>query len=313
MKKLNKSLSKRVLTVLNKDANFRDAYQMVCNRSITKPYLVGGKLYRTLIELTYDYPARSHSCDFDFAANEIRSKKRYKKKKIYNPLTELYEVKKFAVPSRYDGSINMRTDSGAKIDLIGISGLASVKTKKQPLSIQGYLGCVPLSVQAIAMDVDRCEIFGKIGLDSINEKYVWVNNEEVLKEYIKRVGGTADNYLKTKADSIKFGCHVKTPKRNQYSSFGYGYGYESPHLQWQQEAQTISEHETALLAGQQAALQEYANTLTATQGQYVQDVMDTNVGAQVFVVAGNLYCVFDGRTWSYDGNVFNIVETNTAV
>lgn len=308
MKKLSKNLSKRLLTVLNKDANFRDAYQMVCNRSKTKPYLVGGKLYRTLIELTYDYPARSHSCDFDFAANEIRSKKRYKKKKVWNEFNQEYEYKKVATPSRYDGSIEMHTNSGAKIDLISIAELALIKSKKLPLSIEGYLSSVPLSIQAIAMDIDRCEIFGKIGLDSINEKYVWVNNEEVLKEYIKHTGGTADRYLKSKADSIKFGCHVKsTLNRNPCVS---EYGYDYPYLEWEQEnLQTFFQGESPIMA---TTLQEYANTLTVRQEQFIQNVVDANLGSQLFVIAGHLYCTFEDRTWSYDGTRFNLIETETA-
>ncbi len=195
MKKLSKNLSRRVFATLNKDPNFKDAYQMVCNRSKTKPYLVGGKLYRTLIELIYDYPARSHSCDFDFAAVEIIKKKKKKKKRqsfvTHDGTTQYIDdaddapfdghYKKRREKSPYNGeSITMRTDSGAKIDLISIPDLKAVRDGKQPATIEGYLNSVPLSIQAIAMDLDRCEIFGKTGIDSINEKYVWVNNEDVL-------------------------------------------------------------------------------------------------------------------------------------
>jgi len=296
MKKASKSLSKRVLTVLNKDPNFRDAYQMVCNKSKTKPYLVGGKLYRTMIELTYDYPARSHTCDFDFAAEEIRKKKQKFKKKRY---TDKYgEIRYRTVPvfDRYNSdSIHMKTESGAKIDLISISDLIAVRAKQQPISIEGYFGSVPLSIQAIAMDVDKCEIFGKIGLDSINEKYVWVNNEFVLNEYSKYKGIRPDNYIKRKADSIKFGCPVKSkPKRNFYGAYKYG-------MQSQQMGQTLHAQ------GQQVV--NYAANLNQNQLQYLNDIIQHNHGAQVFMHQGELYCIFHGRTFRYNGDTFEDITT----
>jgi len=216
MKKLSKNLSKRLLTVLNKDPNFKDAYQMVCNRSKTKPYLVGGKLYRTLIELMYDYPARSHSCDFDFAVCEVVKRKRFKEKTI-SLHDGTFDYIQVPVNGTYGngGSTKMRTREGASIDLIDISGLKAVRAKKQPLSIEGYIGSVPLSVQAIAMDIEKCEVFGKVGLDSLNEKYVWVHNSFTMEQYIKYKGGTVDRYIKKKADSIRFGCPVKPKPKNK--------------------------------------------------------------------------------------------------
>ncbi len=112
-------------------------------------------------------------------------------------------------------SIKMYTESGCKIDLISIPDLHPIASGELPKSIEGYLKSVPLSIQSIAMDLDRCEIFGKVGLDSINEKFVWVNNKASLDNYVEAKGGTHDRYIATKADSIKFHHDAKKiPKKN---------------------------------------------------------------------------------------------------
>ena len=223
MKKLSKQLGRRVLATLNKDPNFKDVYQMVINRSKTKPYLVGGKLYRTLVEIIYDYPARSHSCDFDFAAEDIRKNKKRKKIRergtidanndFFAPPVISAISAITARPSPYSGdSVKMRTESGCSIDLICIADLVTKNKIKYPATIEGYFSSVPLSIQAIAMDLDRCEIFGKVGIDSINEKFVWINNKDTLANYCNYKGYTIPSYIRDKTDSIRFACDASIQK-----------------------------------------------------------------------------------------------------
>jgi len=219
MKKLSKELSKRVLRTLFKDPSFKDVYQIVCNKSKSKPYLVGGKLYRTLIETLYNYPARSHSCDFDFAATDIG--KELHKEKFYKTIEQFDgTVAKVEIQNPYQGnSITMRTRSGHKIDLISIRDLSEVREGNLPVSIEGYLKNVPLSIQSIAMDVDRCEIFGKVGADSINEKYVWINNQKAMNDYAKFKGINVDRYVQVKADSIGFNHSSKYKGKKKDNSY----------------------------------------------------------------------------------------------
>jgi hypothetical protein len=216
MKKISKNLSREVLSVLNKDASFKDAHAMVINRANTKPLLVGGKLYRTIVEILYGYPAKSHSCDFDFAAEKVIKKKRkdWYKTPAYGTVLSTNAIYISSEPQTpevnfiYDrDNTHMITLSGAPVDLINIGDLTDVRNKVQPNSIEGYFACVPLSIQAIAMDIERCEIFGKAGIESINEKYVWINNENALETYCKIKNILPKYYLKDKATSIKFGCH----------------------------------------------------------------------------------------------------------
>ena len=231
MKKANKQLSRKVLDALNKDPNFAEAYQMVCNRAKTKPYLVGGKLYRTMIEIIYDYPARSHSCDFDFAAETVRKRKKEelytgKLKTITDLMGNVIEVPvKRARPRKSSylkgDSVKLRTRHGCKIDLMNIPDLHGIKTGKLSPTIEGYLEAVPLSVQSIAMDIDKCEIFGRVGLDSINEKFIWINNKEVLTEYVALKGWTIDRYVRSKADSIKFFCDRKVAPKPVVAKLKY--------------------------------------------------------------------------------------------
>jgi len=349
MKRLSKNLSRRVLATLNKDPNFKDAYQMVCNRSKTKPYLVGGKLYRTLIELIYDYPARSHSCDFDFAAVEINKKKKKKKNKrrltsyISHDGPQYISVAdatdnlslsgvqyKKKEESPYNGeSITMRTDSGAKIDLISIPDLRAVRDGKHPATIEGYLDSVPLSIQAIAMDLDRCEIFGKTGIDSINEKYVWVNNEDVLNKYVRYKRWKPDQYVKEKADSIKFGCHVNEPKRKKVKNCGYSepgtwaHSYDNYISQYSMTSTTSgyqipSAWSLAVTAPTAPTpptdtISQFIAGLSAPQVSYLSEITENHPDVQPYMEAGNLYVEWAGELFWFDGTAFTIVSIDEEI
>ena len=215
MKKLSRQLSRRVLKELNKDQNFKDVYQMVSNKSKTKPYLVGGKLYRTLVEIMYDYPARSRSADFDFAAEEIRESKKKKKGRIKlnaNGVGASFVL----ADSDYSGeSIKMTSAYGCPIDLINIPDLKGLDGATP--DINGYLTSVPLSIQSIAMDLEKCIIFGKVGIESLNERFVWINNQGALDGLVKhKRWGNGDLYIQDKAKSIRFGWDkkVRAPKKD---------------------------------------------------------------------------------------------------
>lgn len=232
-KMLDKHISKRVLKALYKDNNFADCYQIACNNSKEQPYLVGGKLFRTIIEVIYEHPARASSCDYDFATASIIKRKKKKKKKImrgrrdgeslsaYIAYKERYwasngKYKKQKSP--YSGtSRKFKTRNGAQIDIIDISSLEMIKNGSYPASIDGYLRSVPLSIQSLAMNIDRCEIFGSVGIDSINERFIWINSEEGIVNLCKNKGwiDKGYRYVDGKARSIRFRHDVTRPENKK--------------------------------------------------------------------------------------------------
>ncbi len=231
---LDKHISKRVLKALYKDNNFTDCYQIACNNSKQQPYLVGGKLFRTIIEVIYEHPARASSCDYDFATASIIKRKKRKKKLLrgrrdgeslsgYMRYKESYWAsnKKYGYgkeKSPYSGtSRKFKTRNGSRIDIIDIPSLEMIKNGSYPASIDGYLRSVPLSIQSLAMNIDRCEIFGSVGLDSINERFIWINSEEGIHNLCKNKGwiDKGYNYVNGKAKSIRFRHDVTLPKQKK--------------------------------------------------------------------------------------------------
>ena len=320
MKKLNKQLSQRVLRALNKDANFKDVYQMVLNRSKTKPYLVGGKLYRTLVETVYSYPARAHSCDFDFAAEEVIRKKRKKKIATHDGTYDVIEVDGYS-----NESIKMTSQYGCSIDLIDIPSLKGLKGTSLPPTIEGYMESVPLSIQAIAMDLEKCEIFGKVGIDSLNEKFVWINNQKSLNGYAKHKGWRdGQPYLQKKANSFRFGCDekVKLPKKNhgyqkyRQPTWGQGQFIDFPTatstqiIDWTTAAQPLTSTATGAM--------EWANTFAQT-AQVVQGaaaptfnhLINSNSPA-TYMFNNEVHANVNGEVYRFDGTDWVAVTQGTA-
>jgi len=194
---------------LNLNPNFSDVCQLVYNNCKEKPYLVGGKVYRTLIEVMFDYPARSECCDYDFACTAVI--KRKKKKVVYGDgswkmMKPSYAYRKGGkkTPKRKQTSIHLKNKKGCKIDVMNLPDLYQISDGLFPADMKGYFSVVPLSIQAIGMDLEKCEIFGVGGIDSLNERFVWVNNKRQLKNYTEFKGMYPANYIKKKAESIRF-------------------------------------------------------------------------------------------------------------
>lgn len=290
MKKLNKQLSRRVLKELNRDANFKDVYQMVSNRAKTKPYLVGGKLYRTIIEVMYDYPARSRSADFDFAAEEIRTKKKKRRVRLDIDGTPIEPTGAAISPSMYSGeSIKMTSLHGCPIDLINIPDLKGLDGASP--DINGYLSSVPLSIQSIAMDLEKCIIFGKVGIESINERFVWINNQGALDGLVKHKRWRDGNlYIQDKAKSIRFGWDkkVRAPKRNN----GYK-PYVNTFAEMNWNTGQIAIGNGAVATGENTIAFGNSHTITNTADiianwQTLGDVVTENAEGPLQVTMGNV-------------------------
>ena len=228
MKKLDKSICREVLKRLGSNRSFEDSMAFAKEKSLTKPYFVGGKLYRTLVEILFEHPARSGTADYDWAtekavpkskripsSNEVKFIGNFENLRAggFKPVKKLKEVSKgcyckvchsarrVSATQKYSGdSYVRRSKFGAKFDLIDINSLKDV----EGISIEGYLAAVPLSIQSIAMDVEKLQIFGTRGIESIIERYVGINNLESLLGYAANKRINPNKYIENKAKSLRF-------------------------------------------------------------------------------------------------------------
>lgn len=201
--------------------DFDEAYDIARTNAKGSIWLVGGKLYRTIIHQIYGYRTDYQNCDFDFLTTKVkwwrsipeRWKYEYHDYSGYGPsLENPYDIKKvdgairFIRPARITNAhIEAQQDLERQcgIDLIPISSAPGIKLGKFPHSLDGYFASVPFDIQAIAMDVENRKIIGP-GLKAIGDHKICVNFELNAKNLAARLGKSLPDLLEEKSLSLGF-------------------------------------------------------------------------------------------------------------
>lgn len=122
-------------------------------------YLVGGKIYRTMLHTLYGLDTQHLSCDFDFITSSTRWWKRVPQRWFidksywdgygethFNP----YDILKT------EGNIRFKHSSQKlQIDLMTFASHTGIRLSKSSKTLEGYFKSVPLDIQAIALEVTR--------------------------------------------------------------------------------------------------------------------------------------------------------------
>jgi hypothetical protein len=168
---------------------FQKVLRIVKTNSEGKVWLIGGFLYKTLAGLLYDY--KPHIKDFDFIIEKVKF-----------PLTipEAWEELK----TSYNNPKLKRGD--LILDLVPLNNIHSIQRRNLNPSIENYLSGTPLTVQSIAFDIDSQEMMGEIGLKSLFDKVIAINNRE---EYIHSTDKYGEVYSIQKAKELSFDYSLK--------------------------------------------------------------------------------------------------------
>lgn len=228
--KLSDEVCAEVKETIFSNPNWSEVLSIVIKNSKSVPYLVGGKLYRTIIEVLYGYPARSECVDYDFVVTNINKKKKLPpgwkpKKRLGYPNVSAKNI---------TGSIRLKSTKGCCIDIVHTKDVRQIAEGRVPEGIYGYLGSVPLDIQSIAMNLETGEIIGDRGIEAILSSSVGINNHESFAgNYFVKGWKHWLYYLEKKATSVKFKTSVKDKDkaafngeiikltRNKFKKYGF--------------------------------------------------------------------------------------------
>lgn len=128
-------------------------------------HLVGGGLYRPLIHDVYGVPLKD--CDLDFVAVDIALEK----------LPVTWGVQQHIPNESPAGCTCWEMSADGTIFHLGLlrHHAAIIQTGAEP-SISAYLEGVPLSIYSIAYDISKGKLIGEVGIRSIAERAIWINN-----------------------------------------------------------------------------------------------------------------------------------------
>lgn len=218
MKSTDPMLPAAIMQKVMEHKDFHTVATMVARNTSGKIFLVGGKVYRTAIQLIHGYDCGAEEADWDFLCmGEVAKKHRafrhpgwFVDYPDYDDYKQNSMCLKMQVEQPHPSGIGFVRYSSKKIDIIGIKDII-LATKNPTNSVQDYLNIVPLTVQACALSTGRGvpRLYGKKAIESIEQRMIKVNNQLGALP-----GLNMPRYIQDKASSLQFsiaGSQMRIP------------------------------------------------------------------------------------------------------
>jgi hypothetical protein len=181
------NITKYFLGAFEDDDSAKEAVDLVKRNSSGKIWLVGGYVYRKIVEELYCRKQKIKDIDLviehphknlDLSAGWNIYYNRHGNPKLKNGELVIYYIPLASIVRYFTGSSKPNMDDFFKGNL--------------------------LNVQSLAYDFEREKVIGDVGICSILEQTVRFHKPEIHKEYLEKLGITAEQYARKKAESLKF-------------------------------------------------------------------------------------------------------------
>lgn len=169
-------------------AEFQEAVSIVRKNSEGSIYLIGGFVYRNIVNNLYSTPVTA-DVDFDFIVQATSPE--LSLPTGWNAVKNSYGNPKLKGPNY-------------EIDLVLIDNIHSVIRRGLDPTIENFLSGTPLNVQSIVYDVTNNQVMGEIGISAIRTRTVRVNNIIQAQHSAGLKGKTVEELVKTVAESLQF-------------------------------------------------------------------------------------------------------------
>ncbi len=170
---------------------FEEARDVVRMNSMGTLYLIGGFVFRNIARALYGTSLGDY--DFDFIVPRLHDE-------LVVPKGWSLQRNSFGNPKFIKGDI--------EVDCVPLNNVHWIERNGLEEKIENFLSGVPLTVQSIAYDLARKEVFGDVGIDAIRKRTVAVHSIPEAKNYCKLKGISVDELVTQKARSLKFVAHL---------------------------------------------------------------------------------------------------------
>lgn len=162
---------------------YQETLKIAKKNSEGRIWLIGGLVFRALAH--HLYGSRFILNDVDFLFEKLNR--------------EIIVPKEWSIRSNRFGNPKL-IKNGIVIDLIPLKSLYCIQSKNLKPNIENCLNGAPLTVQSIAFDIGKQTLIGDVGIESLINKTVGINNQEEydhvvsvgkvysLKKYAKELG-----------------------------------------------------------------------------------------------------------------------------
>ncbi|MFC1756604.1 hypothetical protein ACFLZC_00375 [Patescibacteria group bacterium] len=168
-------------TALRDDTAYHLALEVARKNCKGKIWLIGGAVYKTIASGLYGLKISTK--DFDFV--------------IEKATKDLVLPEDWKAIENKHGNLKLNNDS-IDIDLIPLDNIHSIQERGLEPDILNFLSGVPLTIHSIAFDIDKQELIGDIGIQSILKKTIDINNQQEYDYVANMYDGkySVDRYAK---------------------------------------------------------------------------------------------------------------------
>ncbi len=195
MKLKKEHLSKVYEGLAEKDESFQYALKLVrANTNGGNIWVIGSQVYKNLINHYWGLPPNHYNKslkDYDFLIESPQEE-------IRLPFFWRKTINNFGNPKFHQIFGRM------KIDFVPLDKVHSVNERRVSPSIENYLAGVPLNIHSIVYDTKNQTIEGEVGIQSLEQKIVRVNNLQMAEDTARRYNITINELIKKIAEKLSF-------------------------------------------------------------------------------------------------------------
>lgn len=181
-------LSRALREVLLKDSDYGQAVDLVKSNSSGNLWLIGGYVFKSLVNVLYGGVGGSK--DFDFVVEQSNE--------------EIVLPEGWAKTENRFGNWKFSKQGCKPIDFILLRKIYQIEKRGLRPCIENYLKGVPLNFHSIAWDVRGERLIGDVGLRALEERVVKINDLEMARLWAERYDFSLRELVEQKAREIGF-------------------------------------------------------------------------------------------------------------
>ncbi len=168
------------------EKQLRELYKIVSDIGCEEIFLMGGMVYRNIIQTMYG--KKCPDVDFDF---------------IVDTLPEPLQIPGWTVTKNRFGSPKLSRD-GTFVDISPLRTMPSIVRKGWQPTIENHLLGSPLKLQSMVYSFTQDLVIGEIGKQAILDRTVSVHDKSEAENAAMKKGLSLHDFIKQKAQSVGF-------------------------------------------------------------------------------------------------------------
>ena len=211
-KKVSKKEAQRKFTsafrkTLKENNEIPEILDIARRNSQGRVWIIGGFVYRGIIEKIYGHLPPVQGTDVDFLLE-------------FNPKGDLVYIPE-GWTQKTTGYNNIRLVRGeTEIDLNYLGSFHSIQARGFPADIKHFFTGTPLNVQSIAYELTQQQVIGPEGIKAIRKKFVKINNLKEAEYELQGTGkGIDDLVIEKAATELNFIPDIRIPQKPQRVSY----------------------------------------------------------------------------------------------